>query len=127
MKLLAFSVSDRVLGHFNPPLFARTEAQVVREFQQTYRMRKELELPAYLHTAFENPSDNALYRIGDFDDTTGRFEPVNSMPVHVFSFDAIVGVRKDYVSAPPPFESKNPVPDLPITPGSIADEFHEDQ
>jgi len=74
MKLQCFSIKDVAVGAFSQPFYARSRAEAVRMLQDTMATRE--------HQFSKHPQDFGLYRVGEWDDQTGVFEPY-SVPEHM--------------------------------------------
>jgi len=75
MKLQAFSVYDRVGEGFGRPMFGQSIGAVVRSF------RDEVNRSAEDNPYFKHPDDYELVHIGEFDDETGHFTPIQQRVV----------------------------------------------
>lgn len=67
MIVEAYAVHDSAVGAYNQPLFFRSRGEAVRAFQDA--CGKESNFVAH-------PADYSFFRIGQFDDQTGVFTPV---------------------------------------------------
>lgn len=75
MKLLAFSVRDGAVQAFLPPFFVRHVGEAMRSFADAVTDPN--------HQFAKHVSDFVLYRIGEFDDLSGLFEPLE--PARIIS------------------------------------------
>lgn len=66
MKLNVFTIRDNQVNAFSQPFFSPTNGSALRAFADHVN---EAGTPANKH-----PQDFALYHLGTYDDTTGRFE-----------------------------------------------------
>lgn len=66
MMLQAFSVFDKAVNAFMPPFFARSTGEAMRSFE-------ELANDATTNVS-KHPSDFVLFRIGEFNDSSGIFD-----------------------------------------------------
>jgi hypothetical protein len=73
MVLKMYSVYDQKAEVFNPPFFQNTHGQAERSFRQTVSDEKTM-MNKY-------PEDYDLYYLGEYDDNTGKFNPLAS-PEH---------------------------------------------
>lgn len=84
MKLEAYAVFDAAVGAYNRPMFFRSRAEAVRSFQDAVR-DPQSSLGAHAR-------DYSWCYVGDFDDSSGMFEPVSGPPVRVCgALDFVVG------------------------------------
>lgn len=70
MKLKVFSVFDSKAEVFQQPFFSLTKGQALRGFTDAANDKN--------HPMGAHPEDYALFEIGEFDDATGRVEPLKS-------------------------------------------------
>ena len=66
MKLNAYTIYDVASGVYMRPFFSQADGQAVRGF-------KDIATDAD-HEVGKHPEDYTLYRIGSFNDTTGKME-----------------------------------------------------
>lgn len=81
MKLYLFSCLDTKVGAFLPPFYGRSDGEAVRAFETSIAI---VDSPLGRH-----PRDYVLYRLGWFEDDSGRLTP-ESHPVLVESGDSVV-------------------------------------
>lgn len=74
MILKMFSIFDAKASIFHPPFYKRSHGEAERDFSQTAN-NKETQLNQF-------PEDYDLYYLGEYDDNSGKFEPLKS-PQHV--------------------------------------------
>lgn len=74
MKLQMFSIRDAKGEVFNTPFFQKTFGEAERSFTQLINDGKSL--PG------QYPDDFDLYYLGDYDDQTGKFAPLDT-PQHL--------------------------------------------
>ncbi len=63
MKTQIYSIFDTASATYQKPTFARTDGEIMREFQNISIDKK--------HPCGEHPEDYSLFRLGTFDDLTG--------------------------------------------------------
>ncbi len=63
MKTQIYSIYDTASATYQKPTFARTDGEIMREFQNICVDKK--------HPCGEHPEDYSLMRLGNFDDQTG--------------------------------------------------------
>lgn len=68
MKLFAYSVFDNKANAFIPPFFLHNDSVAVRAFGNSVNDPE--------HQFFKNSGDYNLFRIGEFEDSTGVFTPL---------------------------------------------------
>ncbi len=66
MKLSAYTIYDVASGVYMRPFFSQADGQAIRSF-------KDIATDAD-HEIGKHPEDYTLYRIGSFNDTTGKME-----------------------------------------------------
>lgn len=66
MKLNAYTIFDVASGTYMRPFFAPADGQAVRGFKDIATDRT--------HEVGKHPEDYTLYRVGAFNDTTGKLE-----------------------------------------------------
>jgi len=66
MKLNAYTIYDTASGTYMRPFFSQADGQAVRGF-------KDIATDAD-HEVGKHPEDYTLYRVGAFNDTTGKLE-----------------------------------------------------
>jgi len=64
MKTQLYAIFDTASGVYSKPLFARADGEVTREFQTLCTDAE--------HPYGQHPEDYSLYRLGIFDDQTGK-------------------------------------------------------
>lgn len=69
-----FSIRDQKTEVFNTPFFNHTHGEAERNFRSLVNDDKSM-----IHN---NPEDFDLYYLGEYDDNTGKFEPVDT-PQHL--------------------------------------------
>lgn len=82
MILKCYSIYDAKGEIFNPPFYKRTHGEGERTFTEICHDEKS--------AAWKFPEDFDLYYCGEYDDQTGKYEPLNS-PQHMMK---AVQVRK---------------------------------
>ena len=80
MLLLGFAIYDSCSGVYDRPWFSRSEAEAVRAFEGLACNAD--------HLIGQHPEHFKLYRIGSFDDNTGKFDGI--APVHVANAHELV-------------------------------------
>lgn len=70
MELKAFSIRDSKGEIFNPPFFKKTLGEAERDFHQLCKDDKSM--PA------KYPEDYDLYYLGNYDDCSGKFMPLDT-------------------------------------------------
>lgn len=73
MKLEAYSVYDKAVGAFLPPLFVRSRGEAVRSFSDAVNNKE--------HQFSRHMMDYVLMAVGSWSDETGVFAPIE--PVRV--------------------------------------------
>lgn len=68
MKLMAFSVFDKAVGCFLPPVFVRSKGEMLRNFTAACNSAE--------HQFHKHASDYTLFLLGEFEDASGVFAPV---------------------------------------------------
>lgn len=68
MKLLIFAVRDRATDMFGNPMFLMADGQAIRSFTDEIN-NGDVKNPLFMH-----PDDYDLYKLGEFDTSTGLFE-----------------------------------------------------
>jgi len=63
MKMQLYSIYDTASGVYQKPTFARSDGEIMREFQNICNDHK--------HPCGEHPEDYSLFRLGIFDDLNG--------------------------------------------------------
>jgi len=81
MVLRVYSIRDAKAEVYNTPWFAKTHGEAERSFQQLTRDGKS--------TVNQFPEDYDLYYLGQYDDQTGTFEPVDT-PQHMLKAAAVI-------------------------------------
>ena len=66
MKLQAYTIYDVASGTYMRPFFSQADGQAIRGF-------KDIATDAD-HEVGKHPEDYTLYRVGQFNDTTGKME-----------------------------------------------------
>ena len=66
MKLNAYTIYDVASGIYMRPFFSQADGQAIRGF-------KDISLDEN-HEVGKHPEDYTLYRVGQFNDTTGKME-----------------------------------------------------
>lgn len=66
MKLNAYTIYDAASGIYMRPFFSQADGQAIRGF-------KDISCDAE-HEVGKHPEDYTLYRVGSFNDTTGKME-----------------------------------------------------
>lgn len=84
MKLQAYSVYDVIASVYSHPFYSVNDAVATRDFTAVV-----LDPSTRIHA---NPADYRLCRVGEFDDQTGSFSPVEQVVVLV-SGDAVINFR----------------------------------
>ncbi|QXP08410.1 MAG: nonstructural protein [Arizlama microvirus] len=74
MQLKIYSIRDAKTEVFNPPFFNQTHGEAERNFKD---LVNDTKTKPGLH-----PEDYDLYYIGDYDDNTGKVDPL-STPQHI--------------------------------------------
>lgn len=74
MFLKAFSIRDTKGEVFNTPFFQKTHGEAERSFKQL--INDDQSMPS------KYPEDYDLYFVGEYDDSTGTFKPLDT-PQHV--------------------------------------------
>ena len=74
MKLKAYSIRDAKAEVFNPPFFKSTHGEAERDFHRLVNDKSSM--PS------QYPDDYDLYHIGEYNDQTGIFEPLDT-PTHI--------------------------------------------
>lgn len=74
MVLKAFSIRDEKAGIFHPPFYKHSHGEAERDFTQLVMDEKSM--------AAKFPEDFDLWYLGEFNDQSGRFEPLET-PQHV--------------------------------------------
>lgn len=74
MLLKAFSVRDSKVGAYNTPWFQKSIGEAERSFNELVKDEKSM--------VSKYPDDYDLYFIGDYDDQTGVFSPLDT-PQHI--------------------------------------------
>lgn len=77
MKLEAYSVFDKAVGAYLPPVFVRSRGEVLRTFDAAVNTAE--------HQFARNREDYVLMFIGLFDDANGQFEYDGTGPQKVVS------------------------------------------
>lgn len=90
MRQRIYSVKDNVAGVFGSLLFAQNDATALRMFNTSYS-----QIGASDNTV--NPFDYSLYYIGDFDNESGVFEPVDCGAVFVGSFEPFTPFIEQFI------------------------------
>jgi len=83
MILKAYSIRDAKAEVFNPPFYKNTHGEAERDFVRITQDEKS--------TVCKFPEDFDLYHVGEFDDRTGKFNPLDT-PTHIIK--AIQLVKK---------------------------------
>ncbi len=63
MKTQLYSIYDTAAAVYQKPTFARTDGEIMREFQNICTDKE--------HPCGQHPEDYSLFRLGIFDDVTG--------------------------------------------------------
>ncbi len=63
MKMQIYSIFDTASGTYQRPMFARTDGEIMREFQNITTDKE--------HPCGQHPEDYSLVRLANFDDLTG--------------------------------------------------------
>ena len=74
MEMKAYSIRDAKAEVFNTPFFNKTHGEAERNFQQLVKDEKSL--------VSKYPEDYDLYHLGNYDDRTGVFYPLDT-PQHI--------------------------------------------
>lgn len=74
MKLQAYSIHDQKSGKFHLPIYKHTHGEAEREFKSIVNDDKS--------TLNKYPTDFDLYHIGEYDDNSGKFAPLDT-PYHL--------------------------------------------
>lgn len=69
-----FAIRDQKAGAYQDPLFFRSHGEAERAFELAVRNPES--------TWHKHPNDYDLFHVGDFDDVSGKFEPLDT-PQHV--------------------------------------------
>ena len=85
MKLKIYSIRDAKAEVFNRPFFLHTHGEAERAFAQNAAEPKSM--------INQYPEDYDLYCIGEFDDQTGKIEPLTA-PHHMISAFQLVSKTK---------------------------------
>jgi len=64
MKTQIYAIFDTASGVYQRPMFARTDGEIMREFQNICMDRK--------HPCGQHPEDYSLFRLANFDDINGE-------------------------------------------------------
>lgn len=89
MRLEAYSVFDKAVGAFLPPIFVRSRGEVLRTFDAACNDGS--------HQFARNVSDYTLFFLGYFNDSAGEFEIDGQGPIKVVS---ALEVRKTISGSP---------------------------
>ena len=74
MMLKMYSIRDSKGEIFNLPFFKKTHGEAERDFHQLCQDKNS--------TVAKYPTDFDLYYVGDYDDSTGKVQPLDA-PQHV--------------------------------------------
>lgn len=74
MILKMYTVRDSKAEIFNPPFFQRSAGEALRAFSATANNKET--------TIYQNPEDYDLYYLGEYDDVSGKLDPLPT-PQHV--------------------------------------------
>lgn len=75
MILQVFSVFDKAVQLYMPPIHMRSQGEAIRALRLTLRGE---------HSFAQSPQDYALYHLGAFDEASGKFLPPESSTNPVF-------------------------------------------
>jgi len=76
-----FTIRDNKAEFFHPPFFQRTYGEAERNFRQLAHDGKS--------TISQNPEDFDLYHVGEYDDQTGKIDPIP--PKHIIKAVNTIG------------------------------------
>lgn len=85
MILQSFSVLDKAVGAFLTPFFARATGEALRQFTEACNDEK--------HQFARHADDYILYRVGQFDDNSGFYTPLEP--------ERLVSARESIIPADP--------------------------
>lgn len=85
MKLHAYSIYDRKALVYNAPFFSVSDGSAVRSFSD---LANDLQT-----TVGRHPGDYVLFRVGDFDDQSGKLLPITA--AHCADASALVAPKPD--------------------------------
>lgn len=83
MKLQVYSVFDRAVTAFLPPMFVRAKGEMLRQFQSAVNSPD--------HQFHKHLSDYTLFYLGEFDDAGGVFSAIE--PLRVVSASEVLEER----------------------------------
>ena len=84
MKMVSVSIKDTAADAFGRPAFVATEGVALRQFQD------EVNRASDDNQLYKHPQDFHLYYIGLFDDTTGKFDLLESPKLITRANDVII-------------------------------------
>lgn len=86
MRVQVFSVYDKAVKLFMPPIYMRSEGEAVRALRVA--MLGE-------HSFAQSPDDYALFQLGEFDEATGAFSSEGTVVRFVCELRSLVGKKEE--------------------------------
>lgn len=92
MQLKVFSIRDAAAEVFNPPFYKRAMGEAERDFMNLANDEKS--------NLYQHPEHFDLYYLGDYDDNSGKFFPLDT-PQHIVK---AISVKEVSVKKPSPVQ-----------------------